>query len=323
MRAAMAEASVGDDVFGDDPTVNELQETVAGLLGKQAALFMPSGTQSNLCAVLAHCDRGDEFLIGDCYHVLCHEAGGTAVLGSTMPSVLPTTNGAVSADDVVTAIKPDDPHYPRTRLLCLENTVLGRALELPAIKAPAETAREHGLRVHLDGARLFNAATATGISAQELAGVADSVSLCLSKGLGAPAGSVLAADAATIARAHRLRKMLGGGMRQAGVLAAAGLYALNHHVERLAKDHLRAQQLCDRLNTIDNLWQQPAEVHTNMVFIEPRPSLRDDLFMTLSNNQLIVGAPAARKRLVVHLDITNTCVNRLADTCKEFARNNT
>jgi threonine aldolase len=319
MRAAMADAEVGDDVYGDDPSVAELQTFAAELLGKEAALYLPSGTQSNLCAVMAHCARGDEYLIGDNYHILCHEAGGTAVLGSAVPAVLTTNDAALLADDVTTAIKPDDPHFPRTRLLCLENTVSGKALTPAQLEAPAQAARAAGLKVHLDGARFFNAVVATGSSAREMAAPADSVSVCLSKGLGAPVGSVLVGDAATIASAHRIRKMLGGGMRQAGILAAAGMHALTHHVDRLADDHKRASLLGQQLNDLGALWKSPVTVQTNMLFIEPLPHLRAGLFSALDAAGIHTGKPAARKRLVVHLDIGDAEIERIAAACLHFS----
>lgn len=320
MRDAMASAEVGDDVYGDDPSVRQLQALAAEMLGKEAGLFLPSGTQSNLCAVMAHCARGDEYLIGDAYHILCHEAGGTAVLGSTVPAVLATRNGALNPDDIAAAIKPNDPHYPTSRLLCLENTVSGKALTPAQLDAPARAARSAGLRVHLDGARFFNAVIATGSTAREMAAPADTVSICLSKGLGAPVGSVLVGDADTIARAHRVRKMLGGGMRQAGILAAAGLHALTNHVDRLAQDHDRAQQLGRQLNAIDGLWRERVTVETNMLFIEPKPALRDDLFAHMDAAGICVGKPTARKRLVVHLDINDAAIGMIADTCHAFAK---
>jgi threonine aldolase len=319
MREAMANAVVGDDVYHDDPTVKELERKAAEMLGKTAALYLPSGTQSNLSAVMAHCQRGDEYIIGDKYHVFRHEAGGTSVLGSTYPFPIPTQpDGSVSATDVRAAIKADDPHYPGSRLLCLENTVSGQAITPGVLAEPANAAREHGMKIHLDGARFFNAITATGVSANEMASLADSVSVCLSKGLGAPVGSVLVGDSQTIAKAHRFRKMLGGGMRQVGILAAAGLYALEHNVSRLDQDHQRASTLANALNELPGLWQAPVTAHTNMLFITPKPTLSDSMFNALNEQQIIVGAPLAVKRLVMHLDITDNKLDRIITAFKQI-----
>ncbi|MGB7302622.1 MAG: low-specificity L-threonine aldolase [Burkholderiaceae bacterium] len=318
MRDAMLTARVGDDVYGDDPSVNALQDTAAAMLGKQAGLFLPSGTQSNLSAVLAHCERGDEYIIGDQFHIYRHEAGGTAVLGGTYPFVIPVTNGLVQVADIQAAIKPDDAHYPRSRLLCMENTVSGQAIAVTDLQAPAQTARAAGLKVHLDGARFFNAVVATGTRPQDMADVADTVSVCLSKGLGAPVGSVLVGDRATIARAHRIRKMLGGGLRQAGILAAAGLYALQHHVDRLADDHRRAASLSAALNQLETLWLQPVWVQTNMVFITPQPGLSDALFAHLEKCGIELGKAAPTKRLVIHLDIDDDKLSRVIESFQLF-----
>ncbi|MDE2196304.1 MAG: low-specificity L-threonine aldolase, partial [Gammaproteobacteria bacterium] len=237
MRAAMAAAEVGDDVFGDDPTVNRLQERLAELTGHEAGLFFPSGTQSNLAALMAHCGRGEEFVIGSLGHSFKYEAGGAAVLGSLWPQPLEyEADGTLDLKKVAAAIKPDDAHFARTRLLVLENTQNGRVLPLTYIKEAAGFARRHGLNTHLDGARVFNAAVKLGVPVGEITRHFDSVSLCLSKGLGCPVGTVLVGKAELIHKAHRVRKILGGGMRQAGILAAAGIYALEHHVERLAED---------------------------------------------------------------------------------------
>ena len=244
MRAAMANAEVGDDVFRDDPTVTRLEARMAALFGKEAGLFVPSGTQSNLIALMVHCERGDEYIVGQMAHCYRWEAGGAAVLGSIQPQ--PLTNqadGTLLLADIEQAIKPDDSHFARTRLLALENTIGGRALPLSYIDAATAVARRHGLACHLDGARVFNAAQALGVPVDVVAQPFDTVSVCLSKGLGAPVGSVLVGSAALIEKGRRLRKMLGGGLRQTGILAAAGLYALDHNVERLADDHANARAL--------------------------------------------------------------------------------
>ena len=311
MRRAMAEAEVGDDVYGEDPTVNRLQELAAARVGKEAALFLSAATQANLAAILSHCGRGDEALFGESYHVFRHEAGGSAVLGGVAHYPLPVDRkGAVAAADVLAAIKADDPHYAKTRLLCLENTVSGRVLSLEAMRAPAEAAHRHGLVVHLDGSRLFNASVALGLDARTLAAPADSVTLCLSKGLGAPAGAVLCGPRDFINRAHRARKMLGGGMRQIGILAAAGLHALEHHVDRLADDHRRAKQLAAGLAEIDALELDDRGVETNMVFVRPRSADAGALTQRLEERGIRITAPKPWARLVTHLDIDDDGIER-------------
>ncbi|HUG25168.1 low-specificity L-threonine aldolase, partial [Piscinibacter sp.] len=238
MRDAMLRADVGDDVFGDDPSVNALQEHVAGLFGKEAALFVPSGTQSNLCAIMSHCQRGDEYIVGQMAHTYRWEGGGAAVLGSVQPQPLDhQPDGTLALADVEAAIKPDDAHFARTRLLALENTWGGKALPMAYIADATALARRRGLATHLDGARLFNAAVKLGVPVREIARHFDTVSVCFSKGLGAPVGSALVGPRDLVLQARRWRKMLGGGMRQAGILAAAGIHALEHHVQRLAEDH--------------------------------------------------------------------------------------
>ena len=269
MRAAMAAAEVGDDVFGDDPTVNRLQAVAAARLGKPAALFVPSGTMANLAAMLAWCARGDEVILGNLAHTFVHEAGGTAAVGGIHPHPLPNLpDGTLDLDQVVGAIRADDPHYPITRLICLENTHnrCGGVPFGPEYMAAARAVADaHGLKLHLDGARLFNAAVAVGVDARELAVGADSVSFCLSKGLGAPVGSLLCGPEDFIYRAWRARKMLGGGMRQAGVLAAAGLVALETMVDRLADDHANARRLAEGLAALPGVELDPAAVRTNIV----------------------------------------------------------
>ena len=262
----MASAEVGDDVYGEDPTVNELQETVAALLGKEAALFVTSGTQGNLCALLAHCGRGDEYIVGDHAHTYMYEGGGAAVLGSVQPQPVPTgDDGMLDLEAADAAVKAPDHHFARTRLLCLENTIDGKVLTVEQMRASAALAVRRGLAHHLDGARLWNAAVALGVPPAGVAAMFDSVSVCLSKGLGAPLGSVVAGPADLIDEAHKWRKMLGGGLRQAGVVAAAGLYALEHHIDRLADDHANAARLAAGLGAIDGL--EVESCATNMVFI--------------------------------------------------------
>ena len=308
MRAAMASAEVGDDVFGDDPTVNALQERIAALLGKQAALFMPTGTQSNLCGLMAHCQRGDEYIVGQGAHTYRYEGGGAAVLGSIQPQPLPNqADGTIKLDDIAAAIKPDDAHFARTRLLALENTWGGQILPASYVQAATALARQHGLATHLDGARLFNAAVGSGVSAAEIAAPFDTVSVCFSKGLGAPAGSALVGPKDFIARAHRIRKMLGGGMRQAGVLAAAVQHALDHHVERLADDHTHAQALAEGLQGLPGVTVHTPQ--TNIVFVDVPPERAVGLVDRLrAAGVLCTGL--YRLRLVTHLDVSADDIRR-------------
>lgn len=273
MRAAMLAAPLGDDVFGDDPSVNALQARIADITGKEAALFMPTGTQSNLCALLAHCERGDEYIVGQLAHTYRFEGGGAAVLGSIQPQPLTQgPSGEMQLAEIGAAIKPDDIHFARSRLLCLENTWNGHPMTLAYLAQATGLARERGLATHLDGARLFNAAVATPAAgadayaaARHIAGYFDSVSVCFSKGLGAPVGSALCGSRALIARALRWRKMLGGGMRQAGVIAAAGIVALETMIERLAADHEHARVLADGLAQIPGIRIDPTRVQSNIV----------------------------------------------------------
>ncbi|HJW45492.1 MAG TPA: low-specificity L-threonine aldolase, partial [Lysobacter sp.] len=254
MREVMIRAEVGDDVYGEDPTVNALQQRMADELGFDAGLFAPSGTQANLLALLVHCQRGDEYLVGMDAHTYKYEGGGAAVFGSIQPQpVLHADDGTLPLEAVEQVIKPRDPHFARTRLLCLENTWHGRALPLDYLREARALCDRRGLALHLDGARLYNAAVAKGVPAREITQHFDSVSVCLSKGLGAPVGSVLLGTHALIEEARRWRKVAGGGMRQAGMLAAAGLYALDHHVTRLADDHRRAAMLADGLRDLPGL----------------------------------------------------------------------
>ena len=296
MRTAMARAEVGDDVYGEDPTVNRLEQFVADLLGAEDGLFVATGTQSNLCALLSHCGRGDEYIAGEEAHTYRFEAGGAAVLGGIQPQPLPfEVDGTLALDAVIAAIKPDDYHFARTRLLCLENTQSGKPLSVDYVASAADLCRRHGLNLHLDGARLFNAAIAEGVSVGDYGSLVDSVSVCLSKGLGAPVGSVLVGSKEFILSARRWRKMLGGGMRQAGVLAAAGLYALEHHVDRLAEDHAHATRLAEGL--LEKVGGR-IEQATNMVFIDA-PQLNDVRARLSTKGVLTSGS-----RWVVHLDVT-------------------
>ena len=310
MRSAMASAEVGDDVFADDPTVNALQERAAGMLGFEAALFFPSGTQSNLAALMSHCQRGDEYLVGQEAHTYRYEAGGGAVLASVQPQPLANRpDGTMDLAEVEAAIKPDDPHFARTRLLALENTIGGKVIP-PAWMAEAlAVASRRGLATHLDGARIFNAAVKQGLDAIELCRGFDSVSACLSKGLGAPAGSVLVGSREFIGRARRARKILGGGMRQAGILAAAGLYALERNVERLEEDHANAARLAQLLGDIREITVEP--VQTNMVFVRVAPARCAGLAAHLDSHgvKVLVGA---RTRLCTHLDVDAAGIEQAA-----------
>lgn len=309
----MAEAVVGDDVYGEDPTVNELESRAAALLGKEAALFLTSGTQSNLVALLTHCQRGDEYLVAADAHCYRYEGGGGAVLGGIQPQPIePNARGLMDLRKAEAAIKPlGDDHYVRTRLLCLENTHKGRAWPVHALDSAAELASRRQLSIHLDGARLFNASVASGVSAKRLARDADTVSVCLSKGLCAPAGSLLAGKAAVISVARRWRKTVGGGMRQSGILAAAGLVALEQQVERLAEDHATARALADGLASIEGLEIEPASVETNMVWLRFEPRAGRDLGEHLRGLGILVAADAERARLVTHQGIAEPDVARV------------
>lgn len=267
MRQAMANAVVGDDVYDEDPTVKLLEQKLAAMVGQQAGLFFPSGTQSNLVALLSHCQRGDEYIVAQNAHTYLYEAGGAAVLGSIQPQPLECeTDGSIALGKITAAIKADDFHFAKTRLLALENTTNGKVISLDYMARAESLVREHNLGFHLDGARVFNAAVALGVQVAEITRRFDSVSICLSKGLGAPVGSVLCASKNIIGRARRWRKMVGGGMRQAGILAAAGIYALDNNVERLQHDHEHAQLLADGLMQI-GVQVHDQKAHTNMVFI--------------------------------------------------------
>ena len=306
MRRAMAEAEVGDDVFGDDPTVNRLQARAAEIFGFEAALFFPTGTQSNLAALMSHCQRGEEVLVGMEAHTYRYEAGGGAVLGSIQPQAIANRpDGTLELAEVEAAIKPDDPHFARTRLLALENTITGRVIPRAYFDGALALAKRRGLATHLDGARIFNAAVKLGIPVKDLCRGFDSVSACLSKGLGAPAGTMLLGSREFLARARRARKILGGVMRQAGILAAAGLYALEHNVARLAEDHANAERLAAGIGA-------PAP-QSNMVFIDAQPGLVEHLAA-----QGVIVLPGARLRLVTHLDVDAAGIERAVAAFRSF-----
>jgi len=330
MRAAMASAPLGDDVWGDDPSVNALQEKLAGLLGFEAAMFVPSGTQSNLCAILAHCGRGDEYIVGQFQHTYRWEGGGAAVFGSVQPQPLENQpDGTLRLSDIEAAIKPDDIHYARTRLLALENTWSGKLLPMDYVQDATRLARNRGLNSHLDGARLFNAAVAQAArtggtalgEARQIAGCFDSVSVCLSKGLGAPVGSVLCGSRELITRAIRIRKMAGGGMRQCGMLAAAGGYALDHQVDRLADDHVLARRLADGLQGIEGLAVDAPQ--TNIVFVDVLGGARDRAaeFVPYLQRHRVLASGLYRLRFVTHLDVDAAGVDRAIGVIRNFFRN--
>ena len=318
MRAVMAAAPVGDDVFGDDPSINALEAEAAGLLGFEAALFVPSGTQSNLIGVMTHCARGDEFIVGQEAHTYRYEAGGAAVLGSVQPQPLNNArDGTLPLADIEAAIKPDDSHFARTRLIALENTIGGRVLPAGYAQAVRDLADRRGLALHLDGARLWNAAVAQGVAPRVIAQGFDSVSVCLSKGLGAPVGSVLCGSADFIKAARRWRKMLGGGMRQAGILAAAGSHALAHHIPRLAEDHENAARLATGLARQERLDVSPAQ--TNMVFVGVPADIAAPFAAHLAADGIMITG-TTRQRWVTHLDVTAADVDRaLASVAAFFA----
>ncbi|KLN52921.1 low-specificity L-threonine aldolase [Variovorax paradoxus] len=328
MREAMMAAPLGDDVFGTDPSVNALQEKIAALLGFEAALFVPTGTQSNLCAILSHCGRGDEYIVGQQAHCYRWEGGGAAVFGSVQPQPLDhAPDGTLPLAQIEGAIKPDDAHFARTRLLALENTLGGKLLPFEYVQAATDLAKRKGLQRHLDGARLFNAATAQAAlnkrsdiraEARRIAQCFDSVSVCFSKGLGAPIGSALVGSREFIARAHRIRKMAGGGMRQAGLLAAAASHALDHHVDRLADDHASAQRLAQGLEGIGGLAVEAP--HTNIVFADltGAAQARSSELIASLNQQGILATGLYRLRFVTHLDVDGAGVDRAVAAIRGF-----
>ena len=323
MRDAMMSAPLGDDVFGDDPTVNALQQRIAALLGKEAALFVPSGTQSNLVAIMTHCGRGDEYIVGQMAHTYRWEAGGAAVLGSVQPQPIEhQPDGSLRLADIEAAIKPDDAHFARSRLLALENTIGGKVLPMSYMDDAAALAHKRGLSAHLDGARLFNAAVelarGTGgdpkAQARAIAQHFDSVSVCFSKGLGAPVGSALVGSKEFISRAHRWRKMLGGGMRQVGVLAGAALHALEHHVDRLADDHARAKRLAAGLAGLPGLTVETPQ--TNIVFADLAGD-RAATLMPFLKSRGVLATGLYKLRFVTHLDVNDDDIERAISAVRE------
>lgn len=317
MKAAMMNAPVGDDVYGEDPTINLLEKKAAEITGKEAALFCTSGTQSNLLALMTHCRRGDEYIVGQTAHTYRYEAGGAAVLGSIQPQPLDfEPDGSLDLARVAGFIKPDDYHFARTRLLCLENTQGGKVLSMDYLKAAHAVAASHDLGFHLDGARVFNAAVKLGMAVREVVRHFDTVSCCLSKGLGAPVGSVLCGPEAFIHQARRWRKMLGGGMRQAGILAAAGIYALENNVERLADDHENALGLAKGLSRIEEIRVDPEQVQTNILFA--RIGDRIDALADHMESKGILIDRAGHLRLVTHLDISADDIPKVVNAFYEF-----
>lgn len=318
MRQAMLHAEVGDDVYGEDPSVNALEAYGAKLLGKQAALFVPSGTMSNLLAVMSHCQRGEGAILGAGAHIYRFEAQGSAVLGSVALQPLPMQrDGTLAFDDIKAALAPDDAHFVQTRLICLENTHNGKVLPLSYLQEMGTFVAKHGLKLHLDGARLFNAAVASDTPAEVIAAPFDSISICLSKGLSAPVGSLLVGDRDFIARARRLRKMVGGGMRQAGMLAQAGLFALEQHVARLADDHRRAKRLAEGLAALPGIELDLSLVQSNMVFLRLVKGEATQLLAFMKERGILFSG-YGELRLVTHLQINDDDIEEVIDAFTEY-----
>jgi threonine aldolase len=318
MRAAMAQAEVGDDVYGEDPTVNRLQSLAADMLGTEAALFATSGTQSNLLGVMSHCERGDEYIVGQHAHTYRFEGGGAAVLASIQPQPIDfQEDGTLDLHEVTQNIKPNDFHFARTRLLCLENTQEGKVLPLDYLAKASALAKQHGLSLHLDGARVFNAAVKLRVPVREITRHFDTISFCLSKGLGAPVGSVLCGSREIVDKARRWRKVLGGGMRQAGILAAAGIHALTHHVDRLAQDHENAGMLAQGLAQITELAVDPGRVQTNMVLFTMEPPRFKALQAYLKERGILISG-REKVRLVTHLDVSPEDIGMVVGAFKKY-----
>ena len=318
MRSVMAGAEVGDDVYGDDPTVNRLESLVAEMLGKEDAIYAASGTQSNLMAVLSHCERGDEYIVGQQAHTYKYEGGGAAVFGSVQPQPIAfQKDGTLDLARVAGVIKPDDIHFARTRLLCIENTHSGMVLPLDYLKKARSLSLEHGLGCHLDGARLFNAAVKLGVAPIEISRHFDSVSICLSKGLGAPVGSVLCGSRELVKKSRRWRKVLGGGMRQAGILAAAGILALQDNVDRLSEDHANAMILAEGLSRIDEIDIDMTLVQTNMVFVSLKTGSSEALAAYLKDEGVLISTDNPI-RLVTHLDVNTEDIHRAVSLFESY-----
>jgi threonine aldolase len=320
MLKSIQKAKLGDDVYGEDIEVLELQEFAAELLGKEASLFFPSGTQSNLTAMLSHCQRGDEVLIGQNYHTNVYEARGASVLGGVGICPINTSeSGAMNVEDMLSQIKDDDPHYAVTKLLCLENTISGKVQPQDELDNLVNAAHKRGISTHLDGARLFNAHIHSGLSMKDLTSGFDSVSICLSKGLGAPVGSLLVSNKTVISKALRLRKMLGGGMRQVGVIASCGMYALKNNIERLQQDHDNAKLLATGLSKIAELKVKYDESQTNMVFINCPKDHRESLTNFLLDHQIVISS-LDRGRFVCHLGINEKDIRFVVDVFEDYFR---
>jgi threonine aldolase len=318
MRKAMAQAEVGDDVYRDDPTVARLENYGAELLGFEAAIFTASGTQANLIGIMSHCGRGDEYIVGQLAHTYKYEGGGAAVLGSIQPQPIEfEPDSTLSLAKIEEKIKPDDIHFARTRLLCLENTQNGKALPLEYLQQAGVFARDKKLSMHLDGARLFNAVVKQNVAVQDITRHFDSVSLCLSKGLGAPVGSLLCGSLSFIDEARKWRKMVGGGMRQAGILAAAGIYALDNNILRLAQDHEHAKILTDGLARFEELTVARDPAQTNMVFFTMAQEKARKMADFLKTNNILI-TPGRTTRLVTHLDITTEDISYTLEKIDEF-----
>lgn len=317
MRAAMMKAEVGDDVYGDDPTVNALQAKAAELSGKEAALFLPTGTQANLVALLTHCQRGDEYIAGQHAHNYKYEAGGAAVLGSIQPQPIEAnSDGTLPLDKVAAAIKPNDIHFAKTRLLSLENTISGKVLPLEYLQQAWQFSREHRLALHIDGARILNAAVALNVPLLDIVQYCDTFTLCLSKGLGAPVGSLLCGSNEFIERANRWRKMTGGGMRQSGILAAAGLYALEHHVNRLQEDHDNAKWLEQQLRDL-GIEIAKGGAHTNVLYLHQPPELAAKLGGWMRQHGVLISSEPLT-RILTHLDTSREDLQKVVDLWKTF-----
>ncbi|MFP4104626.1 MAG: threonine aldolase family protein [Phycisphaerae bacterium] len=324
MREAIANARVGDDVWGDDPTVTRLEERTAELLGKQAAVYMPSGTMTNQVAIRVHTQPGDEVLIADNAHIYWYECGAPAAISGVLTRMLPTDRGVFTGDDVRAAVREENIHHATQRLVCLENTSNrggGRCWPIEAVRGVAEAADEHSLRLHLDGARIWNAAVAQGRSVAELVEPFDTVSVCFSKGLGAPVGSCLAGDEALMARARRFRKMLGGGMRQAGIIAAGALFALDHHLERLTEDHANARRLAEALQDLPGIYLNAYEVETNIVLFDVDSMPAEQLVDRLAGKDVLVGATGKQQvRAVTNLMVDSAMIDRAIQAFREVLR---
>lgn len=316
MRKAMSQAKVGDDVYGDDPTVNQLQDLAAEFSGQESALYVSSGVQSNLIGLLCHCQRGDEYIVGQQAHTYKYEGGGAAVLGSIQPQPIEfSEDGSLDLEKVASVIKDKDVHFARSKLLCLENTTFGKVVPQTYIEQAIEFSHHKGLSIHLDGARVCNAAVSQNKTVKEIVKGFDSVSICLSKGLGAPIGSVLCGPTAFIEEAKHWRKMLGGGMRQAGIIAAAGIYALTNNVDRLAEDHENAKALAKGLSSINEL--QITQVNTNILWLKLQPQDVTPLADYLAENGIKAGVGEAM-RLVTHLGISPQDVEKVIGIFKRF-----